>query len=75
METLPSDLEAADRWILSEFSGVLDTVKIAWENIDIFTAARSIKNFGMARKWLRKWPAGHFPTSHNGVLIKYTVGK
>ncbi|MDP6906818.1 MAG: class I tRNA ligase family protein [Candidatus Thalassarchaeaceae archaeon] len=46
LETLPSDLEVADRWVLSEFAGVLSAVKNAWESIDIFTAARAIKNFG-----------------------------
>ncbi len=47
IESLPADLEVSDRWILSEFAGVLDRVKSAWMNIDIFTAARTIKNFGI----------------------------
>lgn len=46
LDTTPSDLSISERWILSEFSQVNLTVKDAWENIDIYTAAQSIKNFG-----------------------------
>jgi len=46
LDTPPDNLEAGDRWILAEFSQVLATVEGAWNEIDIFTAARAIKNFG-----------------------------
>ncbi|MEE2758515.1 MAG: class I tRNA ligase family protein [Candidatus Thermoplasmatota archaeon] len=42
----PEDLCVGDRWILSEFSQVLDDVHQYWNDIDIFSATRSIKNFG-----------------------------
>ena len=41
-ENLPSE----DKWILSEFSSTLEAVKIAWENLDIYSATQAIKNFG-----------------------------
>ena len=50
--TVPSDLDKkpiklsnADEWILAEFSEVNNTVKMAWQKIDIYSAAQSIKNF------------------------------
>ena len=46
LDSAPSDLDDADRWILAEFCQVNETVKDAWERIDIYTAAQSIKNFG-----------------------------
>ncbi len=46
LDTAPSDLSISERWILSEFSQVNLTVRAAWGNIDIYTAAQSIKNFG-----------------------------
>ena len=46
LDTAPSDLSISERWILSEFAQVNLTVRAAWENIDIYTAAQSIKNFG-----------------------------
>ncbi|MBE57240.1 MAG: valine--tRNA ligase [Euryarchaeota archaeon] len=46
LETTPEDLCAGDRWILSEFTQVLEGVHQAWDAIDIFTATRTIKNFG-----------------------------
>ena len=42
----PSDLCKGDQWILSEFAEVLDNVQKSWIDIDIFSAARAIKNFG-----------------------------
>jgi valyl-tRNA synthetase len=76
METLPSDLEAADRWILSEFSGVLDTVKKAWENIDIFTAARSIKNFGidvLPSHWLEMVKTRLYDGDQNAAWVIHRI--
>jgi valyl-tRNA synthetase len=46
LESTPNHLPIADQWILSEFAQVVETVQIAWSEIDIFTAARTIKNFG-----------------------------
>jgi valyl-tRNA synthetase len=46
LDTLPTNLGAGDRWILSEFAKVLDDVEKGWIEIDIFSATRAIKNFG-----------------------------
>ena len=46
LDSAPSDLSISERWILSEFSRVNLTVRSAWENIDIYTAAQAMKNFG-----------------------------
>jgi valyl-tRNA synthetase len=46
LDSAPSDLSISERWILSEFSQVNLTVRSAWENIDIYTAAQAMKNFG-----------------------------
>ncbi|HIA25328.1 MAG TPA: valine--tRNA ligase [Candidatus Poseidoniales archaeon] len=46
LDTVPSELSISERWILSEFAEVNLTVRDAWGNIDIYTAAQSIKNFG-----------------------------
>ena len=42
----PSELEIEDIWILAEFDSTLSDVQAAWEDIDIYTAAQSIKSFG-----------------------------
>jgi valyl-tRNA synthetase len=46
LDTPPSELSISERWILSEFAAVNLTVRDAWGNIDIYTAAQTIKNFG-----------------------------
>ena len=46
LDSTPGDLTASDRWILSEFCIVNETVRQAWAEIDIYTAAQTIKNFG-----------------------------
>nr|MBC8518349.1 class I tRNA ligase family protein [Euryarchaeota archaeon] len=46
LDSAPSDLSISERWILSEFAQVNLTVCSAWENIDIYTAAQAMKNFG-----------------------------
>ncbi len=46
LDTVPSELSISEQWILSEFAEVNLTVRDAWENIDIYTAAQTIKNFG-----------------------------
>ena len=46
LDSIPDDLSISERWILSEFSIVNLSVKRAWGEIDIYTAAQNIKNFG-----------------------------
>ena len=45
LEEKPEGICDADAWILAEFSEVNTTVKSAWERIDIYSAAQSVKNF------------------------------
>ncbi|MBS72551.1 MAG: valine--tRNA ligase [Thermoplasmata archaeon] len=45
LEIPPSDLTVADKWILSEYCELNKSVKGAWSNIDIYTAAQLMKNF------------------------------
>jgi len=45
LDSIPSDLEPEDQWILSEFGQTMSKVKESWENIDIYNAAQTIKNF------------------------------
>ena len=54
-EVLPTDLAPEDKWILSEFDKVMKKVEKAWKEIDIYTAAQSMKNFStgvLASHWL-----------------------
>ena len=46
LETVPEDLSIEDKWILAEFSETMDTVKTAWENLDIYSATQALKTFG-----------------------------
>ena len=46
LETAPEDLAIEDKWILAEFNATMDTVKTAWENLDIYTATQALKTFG-----------------------------
>ncbi len=55
LEKLPSNLAPEDEWILSEFQSVMQRVEKAWQEIDIYTAAQSLKNFStgvLASHWL-----------------------
>jgi valyl-tRNA synthetase len=45
LDLVPSDLKPEDKWILSEFSEMMHKVEKSWENIDIYNAAQTIKNF------------------------------
>ena len=45
LSAVPNNLCVGDRWILSEFAEVLETVENYWQSIDIFSASRAIKNF------------------------------
>ena len=42
----PPELNIEDIWILSEFDQSMAIVKNAWEDVDIYTAAQTIKSFG-----------------------------
>jgi len=46
LDSTPTDLRAADQWILAEFASVNLTVEKAYEEIDIYSAAQALKNFG-----------------------------
>ena len=55
LEKLPTNLAPEDEWILSEFHSVMQRVEKAWQEIDIYTAAQSLKNFStgvLASHWL-----------------------
>ncbi|MEC9120129.1 MAG: class I tRNA ligase family protein, partial [Candidatus Thermoplasmatota archaeon] len=55
LEKLPSNLAPEDEWILAEFQTVMQRVEKAWQEIDIYTAAQSLKNFStgvLASHWL-----------------------
>tara|TARA_B110000914_G_scaffold29734_1_gene22449 strand:- start:3391 stop:5868 length:2478 start_codon:yes stop_codon:yes gene_type:complete len=45
IDKIPEDLSLEDKWILQEFSHVLNKVESSWNEIDIYTAAQTIKNF------------------------------
>ena len=45
LDSIPDSLEPEDKWILAEFNQVLARVETAWSEIDIYTAAQSLKNF------------------------------
>ena len=46
LESHPGNLAVEDRWILSEFHSTMDSVRSAWEQLDIYTATQSLKTFG-----------------------------
>ena len=45
LENLTVNLQPEDEWILSEFQLVMTRVEQGWKEIDIYTAAQSLKNF------------------------------
>ena len=45
LEELIDNLQPEDEWILSEFQLVMTRVEQGWKEIDIYTAAQSLKNF------------------------------
>ena len=45
LEELTDNLQPEDEWILSEFQLVMTRVEQGWKEIDIYTAAQSLKNF------------------------------
>ena len=55
LDTLPSNLEDEDQWILAEFSNLLEKAKIGYSELDIYTTAQGIKTFStgiFASHWL-----------------------
>jgi valyl-tRNA synthetase len=46
LDSAPTDLRPADQWILAEFCKVTSTVEKAYTEIDIYSAAQALKNFG-----------------------------
>jgi len=55
LDTVPDNLENEDKWILAEFSDLLEKSKIGYSGLDIYTAAQGIKTFStgiFASHWL-----------------------
>jgi len=46
LEVVPAELAPEDMWILAEFQSTMDHVRMAWENLDIYTATQALKTFG-----------------------------
>ncbi|MBT3654355.1 MAG: class I tRNA ligase family protein [Euryarchaeota archaeon] len=46
LDQIPDDLDIEDRWILSEFSKMMQQTENSWEKIDIYSASQGLKNFG-----------------------------
>jgi len=55
LDTVPENLENEDKWILAEFSDLLEKAKKGYSEMDIYTAAQGIKTFStniLASHWL-----------------------
>jgi len=55
LDTMPDNLENEDKWILAEFSDLLEKAKTGYTEMDIYTAAQGIKTFStniFASHWL-----------------------
>ena len=55
LDEIPDNLENEDKWILAEFTDLLDKAKKGYSNLDIYTAAQGIKTFStgiFASHWL-----------------------
>jgi valyl-tRNA synthetase len=46
LDTCPDGLAVEDEWILAEFQATMETVKNAWQTLDIYTATQALKTFG-----------------------------
>ncbi len=46
LNVAPENLPVEDRWILSEFSRIMETVGKSWSEIDIYSAGQALKSFG-----------------------------
>ena len=45
LDSSPENLAFEDLWILSEFDTMMQSVKLSWERLDIYSATQSIKSF------------------------------
>ena len=45
LDSSPENLALEDLWILSEFDEMMQSVKLSWERLDIYSATQSIKSF------------------------------
>ena len=55
LDTVPENLENEDKWILAEFTELLEKAKAGYTGMDIYTAAQGIKTFStnvFASHWL-----------------------
>jgi len=55
LDTVPDNLENEDKWILAEFSDLLEKAELGYSEMDIYTAAQGIKTFStniLASHWL-----------------------
>jgi len=55
LDTVPENLENEDKWILAEFSDLLEKAEAGYSEMDIYTAAQGIKTFStniLASHWL-----------------------
>ena len=55
LDVLPDNLENEDKWILAEFSDLLEKAQTGYSDLDIYTAAQGIKTFStgvFASHWL-----------------------
>ena len=55
LDAVPDNLENEDKWILAEFSDLLEKAQTGYSDIDIYTAAQGIKTFStgvFASHWL-----------------------
>ena len=55
LDAVPDDLENEDKWILAEFTDLLEKAKKGYSELDIYTAAQGIKTFStgvFASHWL-----------------------
>ena len=55
LDTIPDSLENEDKWILAEFSDLLEKAKAGYSELDIYTAAQGVKIFStgvFASHWL-----------------------
>jgi len=55
LDTIPDDIENEDKWILAEFTELLENAKTGYSDLDIYSAAQGIKTFStgvFASHWL-----------------------
>jgi valyl-tRNA synthetase len=55
LDAIPDDIKNEDKWILAEFTELLENAKTGYSDLDIYTAAQGIKTFStgvFASHWL-----------------------